>query len=147
MTEATVTLRRARPEDLEYVEDLLDRNGLPVDDVRSRPEAFYVAFEEGEPVGIGGLEIHGSDALLRSVVVEERMRGEGHGSSICASLESEAAAAGVDRLYLLTTTASGFFDARGYDEIDRSEAPAAIRETEEFADLCPDAATCMRTSL
>ena len=58
-----------------------------------------------------------------------------------------AGEAGVETLYLLTTTAPEFFGERGYAEVNREEAPEAIRGSTEFADLCPTTATCMRKRL
>jgi amino-acid N-acetyltransferase len=81
------------------------------------------------------------------VVVEESVRGAGYGTALCDELEAQAAADGIDALYLLTTTAAGFFEARGYEAIDRNEAPPLIRQTTEFEDLCPASATCMKKSL
>ena len=147
MSGTTLTVERADEETLPYVETLLEENGLPSSDVRSKPECFYVGYDGDEPVCAGGVEVHGSAGLLRSVVVERSARGEGLGSAVCEHLESEALAEGVETLYLLTTTASGFFDDRGYVEVERSEAPEAIRGTTEFADLCPSTATCMRKRL
>ena len=85
--------------------------------------------------------------MFRSVVVEESTQGEGVGTALCERLERTARGKGIERLYLLTTTAAGFFDRRGYATIDRSESPAAIRETAEFAELCPATAVCMRKLL
>lgn len=130
-----------------YVETLLDRNDLPTADVRSKFDCFYVAYDGDERVGIGGIEPYGEMGLLRSVVVEHSNRGLGYGTALCTALEREAAAAGIDELYLLTTTASGFFAERGYVEIDRSCVPDAIRRTAEFDELCPSTAVCMRNSL
>lgn len=147
MSGATLTVERADEDTLPYVEALLEENGLPSEDVRSKPECFYVGYDVGEPVCAGGVEVYGPAGLLRSVVVERSARGAGFGSAICERLESAARAEGVETLYLLTTTASGFFADRGYAETERSEAPGAIRGTTEFADLCPATATCMRKRL
>lgn len=132
---------------LAYVEGLLERNDLPSADVRAKPDSFWVAYDGDDRVGVGGLEVHGSEGLLRSVAVVRAVRGRGYGTALCDALEARAVERGVDALYLLTTTASGFFGDRGFDEIERADAPASIRETTEFADLCPDSATCMRKSL
>lgn len=74
------------------------------------------------------------------------MRGVGVGSAICEHLEREARTAGLGRLWLLTTTAADFFAARGYERVDRSAASERIQATTEFADLCPNTATCLQTS-
>lgn len=147
MNGATLTLRRADDDSLSYVESLLDENGLPSRDVRSKPDCFYVGYADGDAVGVGGVEAYGPDALLRSVVVAESKRGEGFGTALCDALEAEARAEGVETLFLLTTTASDFFADRGYAEIERTDAPDAVRETTEFDDLCPATASCMRKSL
>lgn len=143
----TVTLQAVDDATLPYVETLLERNGLPSRDVRSKPECFYVGYDGDDSVGIGGIEPYGTDGLLRSVVVERSARGNGVGTAICGALEDEARAGGVETLYLLTTTASGFFADRGYVEVERTDAPATIRGTTEFSDLCPESATCMRKRL
>lgn len=150
MREPTVTLRGAT-DSLSYVEALLEANGLPARDVRSKPDCFYVAYGDedagADAVGVGGVEAYGSDGLLRSVAVEESVRGEGYGTALCDALEAEARASGVETLYLLTTTAAAFFADRGYEELERADAPADIRATTEFEALCPASAVCMRKSL
>lgn len=147
MTSATVGIRRAEAADLAYVERVLSRNDLPADDVRSGPATFYVATAGGDRVGVGGFERYGADALLRSVAIEAAARGNGYGSALVDELEATAAAEGVTTIYLLTTTAAAFFADRGYERTDRDDAPAAIRNSTEFAELCPSSATCMRNAL
>lgn len=138
-----VTLRPAGDADLSRLEALLESNGLPTDDIREAPGTFFLASAGGTLVGAGGVEVHGDDGLLRSVVVVESARGREHGTALCDALATRARADGVTTLYLLTTAAAGFFDERGYETIPRAEAPPAIRGTAEFAALCPDDATCM----
>lgn len=141
------TVRTAEPEELAYVETLLRRNDLPVADVRAAPARFYVATVDGERVGVGGVERHGSHGLLRSVVVAEPFRGRGYGAAICDELESRARERGIGALYLLTTTAAGFFRRRGYERIDREDVPDGVRSSREFAELCPASATPLRKPL
>jgi amino-acid N-acetyltransferase len=50
---------------------------------------------------------------------------------------------GIKTLYLLTTTAEGFFLKRGFLRIEREGVPAEIRSTEEFKSLCLATALCM----
>jgi len=142
LTGGASELRLRQAEDaLSYVEGPLSGAGLPTADVRSKPDCFYVGYAGGDRVGVGGVETHGSEGLLRSVVVDPPARGREVGTALCVALERRARADGVDTLYLLTTTAAGFFADCGYAAIDRSVVPAAIRETDEFADLCPSTAT------
>ena len=147
MTDDTITLRRAATDDLDRVEALLSANDLPYEDVHSGAATFFVAESDDEVVGVGGLEVYRSVALLRSVVVEASLRGEGYGSALCDALEARSRDAGVETLYLLTTTAAEFFAGRGYEVVERDAAPPEIRETSELRDLCPTSATCMRKRL
>ncbi|AGN00445.1 N-acetyltransferase GCN5 [Salinarchaeum sp. Harcht-Bsk1] len=148
MTAVDVRLEPATDDEaLAYVEGLLAENDLPTSDVQEKQDCFSVAYADGDRVGIGGVERYGPNGLLRSVVVAATARGRGVGTALCDELEAQAREAGVERLYLLTTTAAEFFAARGYETIERSDARAAIRDSAEFAELCPDAATCMETVL
>ncbi|ELZ10795.1 N-acetyltransferase GCN5 [Halovivax asiaticus JCM 14624] len=146
MSAVSITLQGADASTISRIETLLAENGLPTADVRSNPSHFFLAFDGGDRVGVGGLERYGDAGLLRSLVVEESARGLGYGTAICDALADRARADGVETLYLLTTTAEDFFAARGYEPIDRDAVPEVIRETPEFADLCPASAVCMRRS-
>ncbi len=134
-------------DELPYLTELLTRNELPTGDVEGKLGYFYVAVAADERIGIGGIEPCGEIGLLRSVVIETPYRGKGYGSMLCDELEATAAAQGLRALYLLTTTADAFFDARGYESIDRASAPTSIQQTEEFSDYCPGSATCMSKRL
>lgn len=147
MSETTVQLRPVDDGDLEEVIALLEENGLPTADVRAKADSLYAATDDGELVGAGGLEVHGANGLLRSVVVAEPARGDGYGTAICDALEQTALESDVETLYLLTTTAAAFFRRRGYEPTDREAVPQAIRRTREFADLCPSTATCLEKRL
>jgi amino-acid N-acetyltransferase len=147
VSDPDVSLEPATPTDLDRVERLLAANDLPTADIRADAPQFYVAWVDGDPVGVGGLELHGDAGLLRSVVVADPHRGRGFGTAICAALEACAEQADVETLYLLTTTATDFFGNRGYAVVDRTAVPERLRSSRQFADLCPDSATCLRKSL
>ncbi|WP_313692959.1 arsenic resistance N-acetyltransferase ArsN2 [Halorarum halobium] len=147
MTEPSITLEPAGSKGIDRVEAVLAANDLPNGDVRAKPECFYLARSDAAVVGVGGLEPHGENGLLRSVVIGESNRGRGYGAALCDALEARASEEGVGTLYLLTTTAAGFFRGRGYEALDRAAVPSAVRGTTEFTDLCPASATCMRKPL
>lgn len=147
MTDASIAVREAAGADFDRVEALLAANDLPHRDVRTGPGRFFLARSGGEFVGVGGVETYGPDGLLRSVVVREPYRGRGYGTALCAALEEQARERGVETLYLLTTTAAAFFRRRGYEAIPRERVPPKVRETSEFADLCPASAACMRREI
>lgn len=140
-------LKRATADDLAYVEGVLDRNELPAADVRADDVEMFIGSVDSTRVGVGGLERYGPYALLRSVAIEDSVRGNGYGNTLSEQLVARAQRHGVREVYLLTTTAAPFFEGLGFRTIGRHEAPPAIRETREFDELCPSSAVCMRRDL
>lgn len=132
---------------LGYIRRLLEEQDLPTDDIESHQDSLYVYTVGSTRVGVGGLECYESVALLRSVAIEPSKQGEGYGHSLCRQLFKRAATSGVTDLYLLTTTADGFFANLGFREIQREDAPTAIQQTSEFRKLCPATASCMMKQL
>ena len=130
------------------VKAALRKAGLPTDDVEA-PALLCWRFELDDltPVGFGGLEIHGEDALLRSVVTLPPMRHRGVARAMIAALEAEAQIAGCRTMWLLTTTAGQLFDRLGYAACERAGVPEAIRQTQEFTASCPVSATVMAKPL
>ena len=123
---------------------LLQAQGLPVSDITDEHlEHFFFIGSAGSPTGLVGLEIYGTDALLRSLVVGDNARGKGLGSELVQHAEQYAASKSVRSIYLLTTTAEAFFKRLGYERIDRSQAPPSIQRTREFASLCPASSAFM----
>ena len=117
---------------------LLESASLPVSDLTDEHmQDFFYAGPEAAPVGIVGLQFHGPDVLLRSLVVSADQRTQGLGQRLVAHAEQQARTRGAVTVYLLTTTAEAFFRARGYTAAQRESAPQAIRSTPEFAGLCP----------
>ncbi|WP_458208001.1 arsenic resistance N-acetyltransferase ArsN2 [Haladaptatus sp. NG-SE-30] len=147
MTVPSVTIQKADGENIDRVEAMLEANDLPYQDVRTKPEKFFIAYSDTKCIGSGGVEIYGSNGLLRSVVITASNRGRGFGTALCDALEDYARTNGVVQLYLLTVTAAAFFRQRGYEEVVRENVPSSIKQTTEFTDLCPDSATCMRKNL
>jgi len=121
---------------------------LPVDDLTPEHlEHFFACGARNAPRGVGGVELHGDDALLRSLAVDAPVRGRGCGSALVAALEAHAREQGARRIYLLTTTAPRFFEGLGYRTVARETAPERVRATPEFAALCPASAVCMAKAL
>lgn len=127
--------------DLVTLREALQAANLPASDVELPSRRFF-RFEtpSGEVNGFGGLEAHGADLLLRSIVVTGE-RGHGTGTAIVAELESRASSAGALHLHVLTNSAAAFFAGRGYRLTDRAEAPEVIATSAQFAGLCPASAT------
>ena len=139
-----IELKPAQPAQFDAIVRLLRAAGLPVEDLDvAMLDAFVVATEGEVCVGVAGLEIYESYALLRSLAVEPRHRSRGLGAQLVDTVETEAQARGVTALYLLTTTAATFFERVGYTAHDRAAVPPAIAATTEFSSLCPDTADCL----
>lgn len=135
--------RQASAEDLAPIVSLLERSELPTDDCRERIDGF-VLLEDGENIiATGGLELHGKEGLIRSIVVVPDRRGTGIGRCVCAKLEKRAGAAGIERLFLLTDNAVPYFLGLGYQLLRRADTPPEIRATKQFSSLCPGSAKVM----
>jgi N-acetylglutamate synthase-like GNAT family acetyltransferase len=119
--------------------------GLPVD--VAAPGPLFWRFEQGDvPVGFGGLECHGRDALLHSLVTLPPLRRRGIGSAITAALEIEARVRGCHAIYLLAAEPA-MFERLGYSICQRKDVPAPIRATTLFTLPAPSAAFAMSKSL
>lgn len=134
----------ARPDEVTAIAALLRAAELPHGDFSAHLGRFRVARDRaGNVVGAVGAEVHGEEALLRSLVVVPDRRGTGMGGRLVDALERAAFGWGVRRWWLLTTTAEHFFAARGFGVVARCAAPEAIRATGQFSGGCASAAVCM----
>ena len=141
-------LRPADREECDAIAKLLPAAELPVEDLDAAMlDAFVVATDGGELVGVAGLEVYGSNSLLRSLAVDRKHRSEGLGTRLVDAMETEARSRGVTALYLLTTTAARFFERLGYTAHERAAVPPSIAATAEFSSLCPDTAHCLSRDL
>jgi N-acetylglutamate synthase-like GNAT family acetyltransferase len=115
---------------------------LPTDDLLDTGQEYYALIEQGVAVAFGGFARHGSDALLRSIIVPATQRGRGHGRAVVEALLGRLREMQVARAWLLTEKPT-FFAHLGFETKPRSAAPASITATKEFAALCPASASLM----
>jgi len=146
-SDQTAPIRRAGPSDDSAVLGLLEAAGLPVAGVLPTLPDFYVAEGDGRLVGAAGLELYDRDALLRSVVVESSMRGSGLGVALVERILEHARERDLRAVYLLTTTADGYFPRFGFGRITREQVPESVKTSVEFRDACPASAVAMRKVL
>ena len=140
-------IRKARQSDLAAVEQLLLASKLPLDGVRDHFTDFIVAEDNDGIEGAVGLEKYDSVALLRSAVVAPDHRGSGVGRQLVEHLLERAEEAGIDELYLLTTTAENYFPRFGFTPTTRAAVPEELKSSAEFRGACPDTAIVMKRQL
>ena len=112
----------------------LVRVGLPDGDIGD-PRILFWRFETFEdiPVGFGGIEVHGRDALLRSLVTLPPVRQLGMGAAIVTALEVEARALKCQSVYVAVSGLADFFARLGYRVCAADAVPEQIRASGEFA--------------
>lgn len=138
-------IRTAEPADEIAARKLLDACGLSTLGLEEQYGGGYVAAEdEGEIVGLAGIEVHGVHGLLRSVAVAPSRRAAGLGAELVHNRIQWAREQGIESIYLLTTTASEFFRRYGFEVVSRDEAPAEICASKEFSEMCPSTAVFMK---
>lgn len=122
---------------------LLAAQKLPVSDI-TEDTLLYLLMDGERIIGTAGLDIFDDCALLRSVSIVEEVRGKGYGKVLNEQIELFAKESGINCMYLITHTAKDFFGRQGYCAIDRTTAPDAIKQTEQFSSLCPSTAVVMK---
>jgi N-acetylglutamate synthase-like GNAT family acetyltransferase len=126
----------------------LHKAGQPVDDINDPHPLFWRFHTVDEvPVGFGGLELHGPDAVLRSLVTLPPLRRRGIGRAMVAALEVEAAALKATAVWLATTDCALFFGRLGYTACEAEDVPAPVRMSGPFASVTGPAATSMMKRL
>lgn len=146
--EARMHIRTAAPEDLPRIRELLTVADLPLEGLDEQfGPGYAVAVEEQQVIGAAGVERYGRWGLLRSVVTDPEWRGQGVAETLTRNRLAWAVTEGLEGVYLLTTTAAGYFPRLGFAQVDREELPLEIRESREFSSACPETAVAMRCML
>ena len=142
-----ITIERAVAGDVPQILDLLKRQSLPPDGLTDHAATTVVARLDGRVVGSAAIEMYADGGLLRSVAVDDSLKGQGLGRALTEQAVALARAAGLDALYLLTTTAEGYFPKLGFERTTREDVPAGVRSSVEFTSACPASAIVMRKRL
>ncbi len=133
---------------LEALQRFLRDNKLPYIDLKLEGNHFIVYEDDaGNLIGSGGLELYGATALLRSIAVDEKLRGQAFGGKIVDEMISKARILSINELFLLTETARDYFLKKGFEDVPRNEVPETIKETTEFAQVCPASAVVMKLKI
>lgn len=144
-----ITITDATTDDLQAILDLLSQVQLPHDGVAENISSFLVARDDSSRlVATIGLERHGDTALLRSAAVAPEYQGCGIGSRLTERLLERATNNGVERVVLLTSTASEFFARRfGFCETSRTAFDRELAASSEWNLPRCSSAVCMSLNL
>src|SRR6186997_1874922 len=143
-----ITITNASSDDLQAILDLLSQVQLPHDGVAENLSDFLVARDESRLIATIGIERHGDTALLRSAAVAPEYQGCGIGSRLTEKLLERATNNGVERVVLLTTTASEFFARRfGFCESSRANFENELAASSEWNLPRCSSAVCMSLKL
>lgn len=139
--------RQATNTDLPEITKLLNSCELPCSDCEDHISGFIVIEENNKIIGVGALEIYDTIALVRSIAVKQKYRGNGVAAYIYKALEKIAKGLGIQTFYLLTESAIEYFERLDFAIYDRTKTPATIMQTKQFRELCPSSAIVMRRDL
>lgn len=142
-----IAIEDATPGDAGGILSLLDRTHLPTDGLVDHLGTAVVARRGRDIVGSAALEVYADGALLRSVAVDPSEQGTGLGRRLTEAATAKAVTLGVPALYLLTTTAEGYFPRFGFARIDRGDVPASVQQSIEFQSACGASAVVMKKQL
>jgi amino-acid N-acetyltransferase len=142
-----VNIASATGDDGPRILQLLSKSGLPVDGLLDHLNTALVARDGGRIVGCAALEVYADGALLRSVAVDAAAVGLGIGTQLTTAALNLATRLSMPAVYLMTTTAEGFFPRFGFQRIDRQQVPASVQTSVEFRSACPSTAIVMRRAL
>lgn len=132
----TVKVRPAKTSDIKVIRKLIDeysagRRLLQKETVTlfESVQEFTVAEEDGVVVGCGALHVLWEDlAEVRTMAVDQSLRGKGVGHLILENIILRAEAIGVKRLFCLTFE-TAFFGRHGFEEIQGTPVdPATYQE-------------------
>ncbi len=132
-----------RTSEYEAADALVAASGLPLDDIERCRDTQFVLRDDAAIIATAALEVHGADAILRSVAVEPTRRGQRLGEQVVAHAIGHARSVGLRALYLLTETAEEFFPRFGFLREPRDAAPPAIQESVEYRAVCGSDAVAM----
>ena len=143
-----IAITNASADDLQAILDLLSQVQLPHDGVVENLGGFLVARDESQLIATIGIERHGDTALLRSAAVAPEYQGCGIGSRLTENLLQRATKKGVERVVLLTSTASEFFARRfGFCESSRTAFDKELAGSSEWNLPRCSSAVCMSLDL
>lgn len=146
MNPSTLKIRLAEKADKKIINSLLLSFKLPLDGL-DETKLWVLHSNQNDVLGVAGLEIYGTQGLLRSVAVKKDLQRHGFGTLLINHVITETKKDKVADLFLLTTTAPAFFKKLGFKEKNRAKVSSGIVESIEFKSACPKTAVLMSLKL
>lgn len=125
-------IRAAQTSDAPAVGAVLERCGLPTDDVFRLLEHFHVAVLEKQIVGCGAGERFGETVVIRSVAVLPEQRDQGVATHLVRAVLMRARANGARHAVLLSSSCPSYFARYGFSLIQASKLPQEVMQSSEF---------------
>src|SRR4249919_3441069 len=110
----------ASADDLDAVVGLLRECALPHEDIGEHLSDLVAAKRDKILIGTVALQAYDGVGLLRSLAVTEACRSQGLATELVTRIVTHARSSGVERLFLVTTTAQDFFTRRGFVPFERT---------------------------
>lgn len=143
----SISIEPASRNDLQDILSLLEGSDLPKDGIANHVTTTLVARKANRIVGSAALELYGTEALLRSVAVDEPLRSQGIGRKLTDAALELARRHEIKTVFLLTETASQFFSRFGFRPVSRSQVPDTVKRSVEFTSACQTSAQVMARHL
>lgn len=129
MPHAVAEIRRAGQQDVGRMVEVLQACDLRSEDICVDGTFYLVAIVEDRIVGTVGIEnATGSAVLLRSLAVLPGLRSLGIGARLMSEITSHARTK-AKSIYLFSTGAGDYYQARGYVEVPVTEVVGAVGRT------------------
>ena len=145
LSEISVKTRLAKITDLSNVQELLQKENLPIERIEDQFTNFTLLFDQNSNlIGCAGLEIYNNYGLIRSVAIKSEFQNKKLGSYLIKEIEDFAKRKKLTNLYLLTETAEKFFSKHGYTIISRDTVPLEIQNSFEYTSSCKISALVMK---
>jgi arsenate reductase (thioredoxin) len=129
------------------VRSLLEGCGLPTDDLNPKRVEFLAVRRSGAIAGCVGIELYGSQALIRSLAVGGVHRGRGIGGALLQAALARAIAAGATEVFGVTIGAADYLVRFGFEPIDRAGLVSGVAQSSQLQGACPTDAVVLRRSL
>lgn len=145
-----VSIVSNKPEPIQtlgLIQTLLKEAQLPYEDLTVATHSQFWGLGAPQYYAVIGLERYEELGLLRSLAVAQPYRRQRLGQRLVQWVEQEAQQAGLRQLYLLTISATAFFEALGYERLERNDLPPALYSSSQVQGVCPASAPILVKTL